>query len=103
VYLIAVCSWGLVFLNLLKVLMLIRKNKEEVPPLLFHLVITSVSLLIENVYFGIYFFLEKTSLNNLDSWFFDKDKWLIVHLFVAISGLLLLLDIKKLRKGNGKK
>jgi uncharacterized membrane protein len=103
IYAISVVSWGSIFFQLVK--LLISTSKGNRPSLLFPLTIASLALFIESLFFGVSAFFSMMGNDNVFAFMREPQNWFLVKILIAISGVLLLFDIKaetKQKKGGNK-
>jgi hypothetical protein len=93
-------SWGSIFFQLLKLIVVTSKAKEKRPSLLFPLTIASLALFIESLYFGVSAIFSLFGNQDAFLTMYDSQKWFLVKLLIAISGVMLLFDIKSQTKDN---
>jgi hypothetical protein len=89
-----VLSWGSVFFQLLRVIIATSKTNTHRPSLLFPLTIASLALFIESVYFGITALMSITGNDMAFKIMLESQNWFLVKVLIALSGVLLLFDLK---------
>ncbi|MER2008900.1 MAG: hypothetical protein ABS939_15730 [Psychrobacillus sp.] len=93
-YIISALSWGLILLQLTKATIATRRHRLSRPPLLIPLAVASLALFIESVYFGFSAWFAMIGKEVLFLATFDDENWFLIKLLVAISGVLLLFNLK---------
>jgi hypothetical protein len=100
VYLISMVAWGLILLDLTTVIYNNRKNSLENPPLLIPLSVASLALFIESIYFGASAFFRFYGYDFLFDITVQQENWFLVKFLIALSGILLLIDLKLMKNGR---
>lgn len=101
IYLIAALTWGWILLSLVGATINNLKNKIETPKLLVPLVAASLGLFIESLYFFIANIIRYVMVNDVGYMLFLEQRYLfVIKLFMAISGLLMLIKIKSEKDDN---
>jgi hypothetical protein len=95
VYLVAVVTWGWILFDLVKLTVISIKHNTDTPRLLIPLAAASLGLFVESLYFLIANFvryvLERPEQYML---FLQQDQLFVIKLFIALSGLFMLLKMK---------
>jgi hypothetical protein len=94
VQIISALSWGMVLLQLGKALYNISKSGGTRPPLLIPLAVASLALFIESIYFGTSAIFKMTGNEFLFDATIEATNWFLVKLLIAVSGVLLLFNLK---------
>ena len=104
IYIISIVSWGSVFFQLLKVIIETSKSNTPRPSLLFPLTIASLALFLESVYFGISIVFALMGKSDAFAIMLESQNWFLVKILIAVSGVLLLFDLKvETKSKRGKK
>lgn len=94
VYLVSAVSWGAILYQLSKVVIATHKRKIARPPLLVPLAIASLALFIESVYFGSSAYFKMVGNEAMFNASLEESNWFLIKLLIAISGVLLLFNLK---------
>lgn len=98
VYIISALSWGAVLLKLSSTIVHLLNNKEELPSTLIPLTIASLATLINSVYFGFASLFNLLGYNGLFLSQFNGSYWFIVMILTAVSGVMMLFNLRGLNK-----
>lgn len=93
VYLISALSWGTILFQLSKVIVSANKAGLNTPPLLIPLVVASLALFIESMYFGFSAYIYFAGNKELFFMTIKEENWFLIKLLIAISGVLMLFHI----------
>lgn len=94
VQLISAISWGMILLQLGKAIFTISKSGGSRPPLLIPLAVASLALFLESLYFGTSAVFRLTGNMVLFNATLEATNWFLVKLLIAVSGVLLLFNLK---------
>lgn len=95
VYLIAVLAWGWILFDLTKATVHSIRSGVDTPKLLIPLAAASLGLFTESLYFLVANFIRYISLDDAGYMvFLQQEHLFIIKLFIALSGLFMLLKMK---------
>jgi uncharacterized membrane protein len=100
VYLISAISWGTVFFQLLR--LIFKTPKENRPSLLISLMVASLALFVESMYFGYSSFLALIGDQSGFMVMYQGENWFLVKILIAVSGVLLMFNLKSGKKKGEK-
>jgi hypothetical protein len=94
VYLVSAVSWGTILLQLGKAIYTTTKSKSGRPPLLVPLAVASLALFLESMYFGSSAIFKMIGNEAMFEATLEESNWFLIKLLIAISGVLLLFNLK---------
>ncbi len=97
-YIVSAVAWGLVLTDMVRATYASIRYKSDTPRLLVPLAMASLALFIESTYFLIANIVRIFYSGNDYLAFLDEDKLFAIKIFIAISGVLMLLKLKSDRK-----
>lgn len=97
-YIVSVVAWGLVLFDMVRATYASIKYKTDTPRLLVPLAFASLALFIESTYFLVANIARIFYSGDNYLLFLEEDKLFVIKIFIAISGVLMLLKLKSERK-----
>lgn len=99
IYLIAVLAWGWILFDLTRATFKSIKSNIETPRLLIPLAAASLGLFAESLYFLVANIVRYIAMNDAGyMMFMEQENLFIIKLFIALSGVFMLLKMKSERK-----